>query len=146
MSPIPPTVRPNSAFTLVELLVVISIIAVLVGFTLAALRGAKEKAFLDTARAEISAIANAVEQYKMVNDSYPPPGSNNTVPFASGSNSIRPFYSAARFKTNAVGQLADPYGNAYKYEAPGVKNPASFDVFSHGRDAVPNTDDDIGNW
>ena len=144
-------VHPKSAFTLIELLVVISIIAILAGITLAISGVANQKAASDKIGAEVLAIANAIEQYKIANDTYPAPGANNSVPFAADGESIRPFYSAANFQTNSAGQLEDPYGNAYQYQSPGSRNPASFDVWSRGKNgitdsATSNSSDDIGNW
>jgi general secretion pathway protein G len=141
----------NAAFTLIELLVVITVIAILASLTLAISGGANQKAALDKARAEVTAIANALEQYKSVNDAYPPAGSGNTVPFAPTGATIRPFYTAARIQTNSSGQLEDPYGNAYQYQSPGSRNPASFDVWSRGKNGITdaassNSTDDIGNW
>ena len=152
------TLRPLSsglrspAFTLIELLVTITVIAILAGITLAAMGGVNQKATRDQAKAEVTAISNALEQYKSVNDSYPAAGGNSTVPFADDGATIRPFYIANKVQTNSSGQLQDPYGNAYLYSTnrSGMKNPASFDVYSKGKDgATGNTStsaDDIGNW
>jgi len=40
----------------------------------------------------------------------------------------------------------DPWGQPYEYRGPGLKNPASYDVFSAGPDRKAGTEDDIGNW
>lgn len=40
----------------------------------------------------------------------------------------------------------DPWGKDYNYVYPGVNNPGSYDLFSSGKDRLPNTADDIGNW
>jgi len=133
--------RP-SGFTLIELLVTITVIALLAGLTLAAVGGINQKSYRDKAKAEIAAISNALEQYKSRNDSYPPAGAGGTVPFsASGNATIQPFFVANKISTNAAGELTDPYGNAYKYQMPGTKNPASFDVWT--TDSKGNTN---GNW
>ena len=143
-------VKPSPAFTLIELLVTITVIAILAGITLAAMGGVNQKATRDQAKAEVTAISNALEQYKSVNDSYPAAGGNSTVPFADDGATIRPFYIANKVQTNSSKQLLDPYGNPYQYLIPGTKNPASFDVYSKGKDgATGNTStsaDDIGNW
>ena len=136
-------------FTLIELLVTITVIAILAGITLAAMGGVNQKATRDQAKAEVTAISNALEQYKSINDTYPAAGGNSTVPFASSGNAtIRPFYIANKVQTNSSGQLQDPYGNAYQYSTAttGMKNPASFDVWSKGKDGISSTSDDIGNW
>ena len=140
--------RSRLAFTLIELLVTITVIAILAGITLGAMGGVNQKATRDKTKAEIAAISNALEQYKSVNDSYPAAGGNGTVPFASSGNAtIQPFFIASKISTNAAGQLLDSYGNAYQYSTnrTGMKNPASFDVWSNGR-STSDTSDDIGNW
>jgi general secretion pathway protein G len=40
----------------------------------------------------------------------------------------------------------DPWGNPYRYKAPGVHNPGSYDLYSAGPDGKADTGDDIGNW
>ena len=137
----------NAAFTLIELLVVITVIAILAGLTLGAISGVNQKANRDKTKAEIAAISNALEQYKSIHDTYPPAGSGNTIPFAETGATIRPFYIANKVETNSSGQLTDPYGNAYQYSTnrTGMKNPASFDVWSTGKSSADSSDD-IGNW
>jgi general secretion pathway protein G len=142
VSSVPSVVKPSPfclAFTLIELLVTITVIAILAGITLAAMGGVNQKATRDKTKAEIAAISNALEQYKSVNDSYP-----SSITFSV----IGPFYQANKVQTNATGQLLDSYGNAYQYSTnrSGIKNPASFDVWSNGKDGASTTSDDIGNW
>lgn len=43
----------------------------------------------------------------------------------------------------------DPWGNAYQYRFPGIHNPDSFDLWTHGSDGLPGGDGvqaDCGNW
>lgn len=40
----------------------------------------------------------------------------------------------------------DPWGEAYRYRYPGVKNKDGYDLYSSGPDRVERTADDIGNW
>ena len=138
-----PTKAPaprRAGFTLIELLVTITVIALLAGLTLAAVGGVNQKSYRDKAKAEIAAICNALEQYKSVNDTYPPAAVTGNLTL-SGNATIRPFYIANKYETNAAGELLDPYGKAYKYQLPGTQNPASFDVWTS--DNKGNT---IGNW
>jgi len=58
-------------FTLVELLVVISIITILAGLTLSTVGYANKKAAMDRARAEIAGLEVALESYKIDNGDYP---------------------------------------------------------------------------
>jgi general secretion pathway protein G len=142
-------VCPSPAFTLIELLVTVTVIAILAGITLAAMGGVNQKATRDKTKAEVTAISNALEQFKSVRDDYPTNSdTNNFYPLVMTNdvNSIQPFFIANKIQTSSSNQLLDSYGNAYLYKKPGTKNPASFDVFSRGRDGLTNTSDDIGNW
>jgi general secretion pathway protein G len=133
-----PDRRVPPAFTLIELLVVVAVIGILAALTLAAMSGVQEKSTRDRVRTEIAAISNALERYRNIHDSYPPTGAANLY------TNIAAFFETHSSQTNELGRLVDPYGNPYQYTAPGVRNPASFDLWSNGKS--PNTNDDIGNW
>src|SRR6185312_15657583 len=59
-------------FTLVELLVVITIIGVLAGFTIPVLRGVKIRQYESHATAEMKQLETAIESYKTAYGFYPP--------------------------------------------------------------------------
>jgi len=65
-------VSPKSdGFTLVELLVVISIITILAGLTISTMSFAQNNAARNRARAEITGLSVAIESYKIDNGDYP---------------------------------------------------------------------------
>lgn len=67
-------VRPShrtSAASLIELLTVTAILAVLAGFAIGGLRGAKQRAQITQARGDLAALANALENYKRHYGDYP---------------------------------------------------------------------------
>ncbi|HEV2695606.1 MAG TPA: type II secretion system protein [Verrucomicrobiae bacterium] len=68
--------RRSGAFTLVELLIVISIIGVLAGFIVAALGPIKKLKAVNTAKAELAQIQTALEAYKGKYGVYPPSNEN----------------------------------------------------------------------
>ena len=133
--------RPR-AFTLIELLIVVAIIAVLAGLTLAAMGGLNQRAARDRAKGEVAAIVNAIESHRTQTGTYP---ANILYATLSG------FLGSARFDTNSSGQIIDPYWSAYLYRTSGtgLKNLASFDVYSLGANTAntaAGAADDIGNW
>ena len=66
----------RSAFTLVELLVVISIIGVLVAITVPSVMAVRVSVLQGAVKFEVDAFADAVEQYRTKYGEYPPDGSS----------------------------------------------------------------------
>ena len=132
----PPVLHPRcSGFTLIELMVVVTIIAVLAGLTIGTLGYVNRKGAESRARAEVAAIATAVDNYKLEFGSYP---SNNTTALfkeltGQGSvNKTRVFIEPTPgLVTNATnGPFIDPWGTAYNYRNPGTNNVGFFDIWS----------------
>lgn len=63
--------RRSAAFTLIELLTVIAVIAILSTISIGAVRGAKERTNIARARAELAAMAGALEEFKRLYGDYP---------------------------------------------------------------------------
>ncbi len=61
----------SPGFTLVELLVVITIIAILAALVLSTAGGIQDKAARNRAQSEIAALSAALESYKADNGDYP---------------------------------------------------------------------------
>lgn len=68
--------RCASAFTLIELLTVIAIIAILSAITLGGIKGAKNRAAIARAKTELAALAGALEDYKRHYGDYPQTGAS----------------------------------------------------------------------
>jgi general secretion pathway protein G len=132
--------RRRRAFTLVELLLVLSILALLAGLVLPKLAGTGEKAKVKTTIAQIGSFKSALDMFEVENGKYPPGrnGLNDLV--------TKPRYASTDWHQYMDKIPADPWGNAYIYECPGRHNPNSFDLSSAGPDGVPGNDDDICNW
>jgi general secretion pathway protein G len=136
--------RADGAFTLIELLLVMAVIAVLAGLTIASLGGVNEKTARDLAKAEVAAIASALESYRTEQGSYPAPLSSSNVPHAL----IRGYLPAEKM-TVVSNTIMDPYGQPYVYRLPGGDSPTrsrvGFDLYSVGKDPK-KTNAWIGNW
>jgi prepilin-type N-terminal cleavage/methylation domain-containing protein len=70
----------RTGFTIVELLVVIAVIAILAGITFGIARGVRERANISRARAELGALASALEAYRLQFGDYPQTGAAQNEP------------------------------------------------------------------
>jgi len=141
------------AFTLLEILVVIAIIAVLASLTFGGMSYYSEKMKYSRTQVLIASIESALEQYKADNGAYPS-GANTAAVFTAlygdGSNvylsTLNPDF-LGKQKNVEAGRIIDAWENELGYTYPGSMNPPSdFDLWSEGGDAVANTADDIKNW
>jgi prepilin-type N-terminal cleavage/methylation domain-containing protein len=72
--------KPNvEAFTLIELLIVIAVIAILAAFTVPIVSSLKRKAYISKTQAEMAQIETAIERYKAAYGIYPPSNPNNLL-------------------------------------------------------------------
>lgn len=107
-SPARPQARPHAAFTLIELLTVVAIIGILAAITFGVSKGVNERAAINQARAELSALATALESYKRAYGDYPQIGSaanNATATGASAADAPGILFNALAGKR---GPRADP--------------------------------------
>lgn len=103
--------REEKGFTLVELIIVISVIAILIGIALPRLRGMIDEGNTAKAAAELRALQAAVESYYIHN--------SKTYP-ASGSATWQTALTASTTKPKLIGTaLSDPFnttaGTQYQY-------------------------------
>ena len=130
--------RRQSAFTLVEIMVVVIILGILAAAIIPQFIGTTDDAKVNTAKSDISTLENALERFNLKMDRYPtaeeglkalvqaPPGEEEkwgSTPFI---KDLRP----------------DPWGNQYQYRVPGTHHPSSFDIWSTGGPKAR----EIGNW
>lgn len=143
--PLKRTARTRSAFTLIEMLIVLAIIGAIMTITITQFGNVFGTSQEDTARIFVNnSVSTPLEQYRIHVGNYP--GSDQglaalqSAPADASSRWRGPY-----IKENT--ELTDPWGNPYHYRYPGQKNPAStYDVWSAGPDKQSGTADDIGNW
>lgn len=136
------------AFTLIELLIVIAIIAILASLVLAAAGGVQNKGKRSRAESEIAAVAAALESYKADNGDYPSNSSGSlalvTNLMPSGGGKVY-FEFKSKF-TNGSGWL-DPFGNNYQYiytNGSPYNGTNNYDLWSTAGGGASNTW--IKNW
>ena len=138
------TPRAQKGFTLLEIIVVVTIIAILAAYIAPKVVGRADDARISKAKSDIRVLESSMELYKLDNFVYPSSdqGLDALVNKPAGSDLKHWRRGGYIKKLNK-----DPWGNKYQYQLPGVNG--EFDIYSLGADsAVGGTDGaaDIGNW
>ena len=135
------THRTRSAFTLIELLLVMVILVVLAAVVVPRFTIRTEQARTTAAKTDISALDTALDSFEVDCGRYP---SNEEglgallQPPANTQNWHGPYLKKSSIPT-------DPWNNPYVYRYPGSHNVNGYDLFSMGPDGREGNDD-IDNW
>jgi general secretion pathway protein G len=130
----------RSAFTLVELMLVVTIIGILAALVIPKIAGKGEQARETAAHADIyGGIKTALDSFEVDNGYYPKSLQDLIQQPSNAKNWRGPYLDPATLPI-------DPWGNAYVYYFPGKHNRTGYDLLSMGQDGKEGTDDDIGNW
>ena len=127
--------RPNrrSGFTLLELLLVLSILVVIGGIAMYNFGGAQTEANMNATRTQLNSVKNSIQMYQIRMNSLP-----ETL------DALRDGPSDAAKKAKCVAPImteipTDAWGNALVYSV----NGNTYEIRSGGADGQVNTDDDI---
>ena len=134
--------RKRSAFTLIEMVLVLGIVALLVGSGIVYLVGVLDVGKEKRVKGDINTITAAVRAYEVANGFLPTTQQGVMALVEMPTTKPQP-QSWRKFLKK---MLIDPWGNEYHYEYPGTKDASGFDIYSAGPDRTPGTEDDIGNW
>lgn len=137
----------QQGFTLVELLVVMSIIGILMGLIVGVAGYASKKTAASQAQSDLSKLFNALDQYRSVYGSYPYLGTDTY----NDERQIQDLGTAVIGSiTNVPGEiqanefpLLDPWGNPYMYRATrrNANTPAyQIELWSEGSDTADDSD------
>jgi general secretion pathway protein G len=116
----------QSAFTLLEIMLVVAIIGVLLAAAIYKMAPALDVAKGTRTRGDISALRTMLLSYNGTNGYYPSTDQ--------GLNALVPKLMEELPK--------DAWGTPYVYRCPGRTNPRGYDLFSAGPDRIPDTSDD----
>jgi general secretion pathway protein G len=132
----------NQGFTLLEVMVVIVILGILASMVVPNLMGSQERANMQKAVSDVTALETSLSLYKM--DNYDYPTTEQGLDALVEQTDIEP--EPRRFPEGGyIKRLPkDPWGNDYLLLNPGEQG--KMDVFSVGPDKEAGTEDDIGNW
>ena len=141
MLPITARLR-QTGFSLLELLVVLVIIGLLVGYVGPRYFSQVGKSEVKAARAQIKALEDALDQYRLDLGRYPDGEQGLAALFTKPAGEDR---WQGPYLRKAVPN--DPWGNPYQYRYPGEHG--EVDLFSFGKDGQQGGEGDaadIGNW
>lgn len=128
--------RRQSAFTLLEIMIVISIIVILLGLAISKIGNPTGFAKKTAVRADIQAIGTQLQTYEAMNGFYPTTEQGLNALVSQADSDPRPTRWYQFFKEVPK----DPWGTPYIYHSPGTKHPDTYDLYSAG----PNRIDDSG--
>jgi len=129
-------------FTLLELLVVVVIIGMLVGYVGPRYFKQIGKSQVTVVRDQFHAFGEALDQYRLDTGHYPTTEQGLEALFTKPGNEMRwdgPYLKKA--------PPPDPWGSVYIYRQPGEHG--EYDLVSYGKDAAPGGSGeaaDLGNW
>ena len=131
------------AFTLLEIMLVVAIIALLLstgffifGNKLAVGQDAK-------IQADIQSFNGALQTYRMVADDQLPTTEQGLQALV---NIPQTDPKPSKWYQMMDHLPKDPWGHEYVYVCPGKHNPNGYDLYSKGKDGIDGTADDQGNW
>lgn len=132
--------RRSHAFTLIELLLVLVILAVLAAIVAPKFTGRSEQAKVTAADSQISAYKTALDMFELDNGRFPTSEEGLRALIEKPND-------AQGWKQPYIDAMPDdPWQNEYRYKYPGDHNEHGYDLYSMGPDKQDGTQDDIVNW
>ena len=132
--------KKQQAFTLLEIMLVVTIIAILMGAAIYKLAGNVEIAKHTAVTADVQALGTQLKLYESMNGFFPTTEQGLQALVTPPETDPKP----ARWYQLFKEVPKDPWHNNYIYRCPGVKNPGGYDLFSAGPDRIADTADDDG--
>jgi general secretion pathway protein G len=134
-------------FTLIEILVVITVIGLLAALVGPRILGRVSEAKSATAKAQLEMVGVALDNYRLDNGSYPTTEQGLAALQEKPTRDPAPLNWRGPYLKRTI--PADPWGRPYVYRSPGEHDPAGNDLSTLGRDGQPGgegEDADITSW
>lgn len=131
--------RRQQGFSLIEVLVVMTILAVIFGLVVSNVTGGQEKARYKEAQIMVQKLTQSVAEFNLDTGKYP--NSLDDLVNDTGDAMWMGPYTKEK-------DLKDPWGEPYHFSS-SSQHGQSFDIYSYGADKSPGGEklaSDIGNW
>ncbi|MBL9132526.1 MAG: type II secretion system major pseudopilin GspG [Verrucomicrobiaceae bacterium] len=135
-------IQNSSGFTLIEIVIVLTIIVILSAGVIKLLKGNVEFTKELTTEQGIEKIATQIQLYEARN--MRPPTTEQGIKALVEKPTIEPV--PERWMPFLEEVPKDAWGNEYKYRYPAQKSKKSYDLYSTGANGIEGDEDDIGNW
>ena len=133
----------QGAFTILELLLVLVIMAVLAGIVASRFTGQSQNARVKAAMTQLQNFSLGLNRFEIDLGRYPSSSEGLTVLFERPSGADKawqgPYLDGKQVPV-------DQWGNPWNYRYPGQQRTDGFDLWSNGPDGREGGDDDITNW
>jgi general secretion pathway protein G len=145
--PLPARVHSARGFTLIEIMVVITILGILAALIVPRVVGRTDDARVAAARQDIAQIMGALKLYRLDNGRYPTTeqGLRALIEKPAAEPMPNNWKQGGYLERSSLPK--DPWGKEYQYISPGLRG--EIDVFSFGRDGQSGgegPDAEIGSW
>jgi general secretion pathway protein G len=130
--------RVAAGFTLLEMVIVLGIIAVLLGGSIALIGGVGEGAKIQRVKSDFQSLGSALQTYKINAGNYPTTQQGLKALVEEPTSAPKP----DDWVRIADKVPTDPWGNEYGYKFPGSKDPSKFELISKGPDGIEGNEDD----
>jgi general secretion pathway protein G len=134
--------RHPAGFTLLEIMIVVTIIALLLGIAINKIGGNVEYSKHVKITADVQGIGTQLKLYESMNGFFPTTEQGLQALIVQPDSDPKP----TRWYQLFTSMPKDPWQNNYIYRNPGTKNPNGYDLYSAGPDRKADTaDDDWGD-
>ncbi len=134
--------RSAAAFTLIEIVITLTIIAILASGSIYLLKGQIDSAKDTRVDSDLQAIGLALQSYE--SRALRMPTTEQGLMALVEKPTLEPIPENYRAFMEELPK--DPWGQPYKYRFPAQKSKKTYDIWTVGPDGQDGTDDDLGNW
>ncbi len=134
--------HPHAAFTLIEIVITLTIIAILASGSIYLLKGQIDSAKDTRVGSDLQAIGLALQSYE--SRALRKPTTEQGLQALVEKPTTEPI--PENYRSFMKEMPKDPWNQEYKYLIPAQKSKDDYDLWSVGADGQDGTDDDMGNW